>query len=79
MKSLAIILIGLFVSYYVTDISSEVTAYRVFAPLGGMLFLIALALWLVLKAGAGKKSDSSSGGGGGFFGGGDGVGGDGGC
>ncbi len=74
MKSLIIIILGLGVSWYITDISSSNFIYSGLAPFGVFVFLCALLVWLVAKAGLGGKTDS-----GGFFGGGDSGGGDSGC
>ena len=74
MKSLIIILIGLYSSWHFTDLSSESSLYSIVAPIGVFVFFISLALWLVLKAGFGGKADSSGGNlgsGGGFDGGSD--------
>jgi len=74
MKSLIIILIGLYASWHFTDLSSESSLYSILAPVGVFVFFISLALWLVLKAGFGGKTDSSGahlGSDGGFDGGGD--------
>jgi len=75
MKSLLIILIGLFVSWYYTDLSSKSSVYSLLAPLGVFVFLIALGFWLVAKAGCGGRADGSSG----YHGCDGGFGGDGGC
>lgn len=63
MKSLIIILIGLFTCWHFTDLSADSTLQNLVAPLGLMFFIIALTIWLVLKAGLGRNisySDSSS-------------------
>lgn len=78
MKSLIIIVLGLWGSWYFTDISSSNFLYNALAPFGVFIFLCALLVWLVTKAGLGGKTDSG-GSAGGFFGGGDSGGGDGGC
>lgn len=75
MKSLLIIVIGLFASWHFTDLSSDSTLYSVLAPLGVFIFLISLGIWLVLKAGFGRRDD----GGAGYLGSDGGYGGDGGC
>ena len=75
MKSLLIILIGLYASWHYTDLSSENSVYSVLAPLGIFVFLISLGFWLVVKAGLSGRSDGGSG----FHGGDGGFGGDGGC
>lgn len=86
MKSLIVILIGLFVTWHYTDLSSDNAFQSVLLPILVFIFLVAFAMWLVLKAGFGRRVDrdgysgSGDGGdGGGFFdgdGGGDGGGGD---
>lgn len=48
MKSLFIILAGLVISWIYTDLSSESTLTSIVAPLGVLIFLISLAVWLVL-------------------------------
>ena len=74
MKSLIVILLGLYGSWHVTDLASDSSLQRVLAPLGVVIFFIALAIWLVLKAGFGAQANRS----GSFFSGdgGDGGGGD---
>ncbi len=78
MKSLIITILGLSGSWYITDLSSSNFIYSGLAPFGVFVFLCALLVWLLAKAGLGGKTDSG-GGTGGFFGGGDSGGGDGGC
>ena len=74
MKSLITILLGLYGSWHFTDLASDSSLQKVLAPLGVVVFFIALAMWLVLKAGFGAQAQRS----GGFFSGdgGDGGGGD---
>jgi|SaaInlStandDraft_4_1057021.scaffolds.fasta_scaffold63167_1 hypothetical protein len=74
MKSLIIILLGLSISWYFTDLSSDSSRQNMLAPIGVIMFLISFAIWLVLKAGFGTKANRS----GGFFGGDGGFDGDGG-
>lgn len=85
MKLFVVIVVGLFLSWHYTDLSSESAFRSVFLPILVFLFLVALAMWLVLKAGFGSRVDrdgtyggGAGGDGGGFFGGGDGDGGGGG-
>ena len=81
MKSLLVILIGLFTSWRYTDLSSDSSLCSVLAPLGVFVFLVSLGAWLVLKAGFGGRTDGGAGshGGEGGFGGDGGFGGGGGC
>ncbi|MCO6412409.1 MAG: hypothetical protein J5I92_06660 [Thiogranum sp.] len=67
MKTLVIILTGLSVSWYFTNLTSEQVLSGVVAPFLVFVFLVALAWWLVLKAGFGSKGER-----GGLFGGDDG-------
>lgn len=71
MKSLIIILIGLYASWHYTELTSESAIYSALAPFGVFVFLISLCFWLVLKGGCGDRSDGGSGchGGEGGFGG----------
>ena len=75
MKSLLIILAGLFFCWHFTNISSEGIFQSVIAPIGLFIFIISFAIWLVLNAGFGRNIDNNHGGfggdGGGFDGGGD--------
>lgn len=75
MKSLIIILVGLYASWHYTELTSESAVYSVLAPFGVFVFLISLGFWLVLKGGYGGRSDGGSG----YHGGEGGFGGDGGC
>lgn len=61
MKSLFIIIIGVYFSWQYTDLASESTLNSVIAPIGLFVFIISLCLWLVLKAGFGSKTDSDGG------------------
>ena len=65
MKSLIIILIGIYFCWQYTDLSSENLLPGVLAPLGFTVFLISLLLWLVLHTPVGRSSGDV-----GFFGGG---------
>ncbi len=65
MKSLIIILIGIYFCWQYTDLSSENLLSGVLAPLGFTVFLISLLLWLVLHTPVGRSSGDV-----GFFGGG---------
>lgn len=69
MKSLVIILIGIYLSWLYTDLSSEQLLPGVLAPLGLTVFIISLLLWLVLNTTVGHSTGDS-----GFFSGGDGGG-----
>lgn len=77
MKSLLFILAGLFLSWHYTDLYSANSYHSLWAPLGVMVFAIALAIWLVIYAGFGRSADNDGGFGGGS--GGDSGGFDGGC
>ncbi len=55
MKSLILISLGLAISWRFTDISSDSALQSVLAPIGVVICLIALCLWLVFRAGFGKK------------------------
>ena len=70
MKSLVIILIGIYFCWQYTDLSSENLLPGVLAPLGFTVFLISLLLWLLLHTPVGRSNGD-----GGFIGG-DGGGGD---
>ena len=59
MKSLIVILLGLFTSWHYSDLESESTLYNLVAPIGVFVFLVSLCLWLVLKAGFGEKTDGN--------------------
>jgi hypothetical protein len=59
MKSLIIILAGLWASWHFAELGSGNALTGVIAPLGVIGFLIALALWLVLKVGFGAKANVS--------------------
>jgi hypothetical protein len=72
MKSLIIIVIGLYVSWHYTDLESENIIFSGLAPFGVVIFLISLCLWLVLKAGFGARTTPTDGSGSTFFDGGDG-------
>lgn len=61
MKSLIIIMTGLFGSWHYMDISSEHAFYAAICPILFILFLIAAALWLVMKAGFGGRTSSRGG------------------
>lgn len=81
MKSLAIILVGLYLSWRYTNVQSEQSLYSVWAPLACMAFLLALVVWAfgrlaVNGAGGGCSGGSSSFDGGSDCGGSDGGGGD---
>lgn len=45
MKTLAVILVGLYVSWRYTDVQSEQALHSVWAPLACMVFLLALVVW----------------------------------
>lgn len=68
MKSSIFILAALSLSWYFTDLDAEGSLKSKLAPLGVIVFLIALALWLVLKAGFGGKASTSDAGGADFGG-----------
>ena len=48
MKILILILIGLVVSFIYTDLKSDSALTNIVAPLGILVFLISLAIWLVM-------------------------------
>ena len=52
MKSLAVIVIGLVVSWVFTDVRSESGFYNLFMPLCGVLFFLALMVWGVFALAA---------------------------
>ena len=56
MKPLIIILIYLWASWHFTELGSDDVLNGVLAPLGVVVFLIALAIWLVLNAGFGARN-----------------------
>ncbi len=65
MLSLFIILSGLGISWFLIDLSSDSVIGNVLAPLGLVLFFIALALWIVFRlhsAGIEQTTNSSGGG-----------------
>lgn len=76
MKSLIIILAGLYVAWRCTDVTSGNFLANTVCPVLVLSFLVALAVWLVMKADFGEKSGDIGGDGGGFGGS---DGGDGGC
>jgi hypothetical protein len=57
MKSLIIIIIGLYASWHYTDLSSSNVLISALAPFGVFIFLVCFAIWLVLKAGFGARTD----------------------
>ncbi|SEQ13553.1 hypothetical protein SAMN03080615_00584 [Amphritea atlantica] len=70
MKSIVIILAGLWISWHYTDLHSDQTLFNMVAPLGVLIFGASLAVWLVLRMGSGgrgSRSDGYSGDSGGFF------------
>lgn len=72
MKSLIVILTGLYISWRFTDLESESLLLSGLAPFGVFVFLVAFCMWLVLKAGFGARTSSGDGAGGTFSEGGDG-------
>lgn len=78
MISWLVILLGLASCWHYTDLDSTSTIHSLWAPLGVMLFAIALAIKLVFTLGTGGSGRGDSGGSDGFFGGHDGGGFDGG-
>ena len=58
MKSLLLILTALALSWHFSELGAEDAVQGIVAPLGVVISLIALALWLVLKAGFGTKTNS---------------------
>ncbi|MFV1872496.1 MAG: hypothetical protein ACMZ64_04090 [Oleiphilus sp.] len=62
MKSLIIIMIGLYGSWHFMDISSEHALYAALCPILFILFLISAALWLVTKAGFDRRTSKRDGG-----------------
>ncbi|MDJ0834278.1 MAG: hypothetical protein QNJ69_12195 [Gammaproteobacteria bacterium] len=78
MKSLVLILTGMFLCWHYTDLASDGTLQGVLAPLGFIFFLVSLLIWLILRLPLGRGSSDSGyidSGGGGDWGGGDGGGG----
>lgn len=74
MKGLLFIIAGLICSWYFIDLEASSSFNRIFAPLLLVVFLIALAVWLVMRAGFGRKTGRRGGLGGdlgGFDGGGE--------
>lgn len=67
MKSLMIILAGLYGSWHFTDLSSASALYRVFAPFCVFVFLVALLIWLISRGFGGNTHGGD--GDGGFWGG----------
>ena len=64
MKSLMVICAGLWVSWRYTNLYSDQALYNMVAPIGLLLFVIALMIWLVLftpLGGQSGKADSYSG------------------
>ncbi len=60
MKSFLVILIGLFGSWHLIELSSDNLFSSVFAPILLFVFLISLAIWFVLKTKYGALSDDGS-------------------
>ena len=58
MKSLLLILTALALSWQFSELGAENALQGIVAPLGVALSLVALALWLVLKAGFGARTSS---------------------
>ena len=79
MKSLILILTGLALSYYFSDIRSENSFYSVICPIGIFIFLCSFVIWNALRNGLGGGGSSSGDSGGGFSSSGNDCGGDGGC
>ena len=63
MKSLIIITIGFLACWYLTVQGSDSVLRGVLAAIGVVVFLIALAIWLVLRTGLGARTGSSYSGG----------------
>ncbi|MFT6101390.1 MAG: hypothetical protein ACJAYF_003953 [Arenicella sp.] len=61
MKSLIVIILGLWGSWYYIEIGSVNLLQNVFAPLGVFIFLCALLIWLLTKFGGFGTSSHSSG------------------
>lgn len=62
MRSLIVILLGLYGSWDAIDLNSKSVLHNAIAPLAFVLFLIGLAVWLALKLGPGSGGyDSGSG------------------
>lgn len=57
MKSLIIILMGLYGSWHYMDVLSKHGFNSVFAPLMFMVFLVSLAVWVIVKANLGEEAD----------------------
>ncbi|MCP8900392.1 hypothetical protein [Gilvimarinus xylanilyticus] len=60
MKSLAVIVIGLIVSWVFTDVRSPSGFYNLFMPLCGVLFFIALMVWAAFALAAHRSGGSGN-------------------
>ena len=60
MRSLIIIVAGIALSWHFIDVDAPSALYRVVMPALLVAFFIALALWLVLKAGFGRRMSRRS-------------------
>jgi len=56
MKALLMIIVGLGSSWHFTDIASSSLLSNALAPFGVFIFMCALLLWLVVRAGFGGKA-----------------------
>ena len=59
MKSLMVILLGLFASWHFTELGTDDIFRAYISPIAFCILLMALAVWLVLKAGFGSRTDNS--------------------
>ena len=58
MKSLLVILLGLYGSWHFIDLSSKNSMQNVIAPLFFVLFLIAFFIWLTMRTSSGSNGGS---------------------
>ncbi|WP_428036604.1 hypothetical protein [Amphritea sp.] len=61
MKSIIVILAGLWTSWRYTDLYSDQTLFNMIAPLGVFIFLISLLLWLLLMTPLGGRAGRADG------------------
>lgn len=60
MKSLAVIVVGLIVSWVFTDVRSPSGFFNLFLPLSGVLFFLALMVWAVFALAAHRSGGSAN-------------------
>lgn len=61
MKSIIVILAGLWTCWRYTNLYSDQTLFNMIAPLGVFIFLISLLLWLVLMTPLGGRDSRADG------------------